>query len=371
MISELDVIFNSYKIKYNILDKLFTENKVSIDKKEYINLYIDFDSIIRNLTAINLSELVRAGSEDEFKDHVKNTIRNTCNLIAHYRRYFTTRKRYSRIIVFLSYPFVNIPLINNMYVDDYKKYYYNTINSNDRFILKRILEEAFQFIKIIIEYIEDVYFVMDNSIEHSLIPKIISSEKLNDTNTNIIVTRDKFMYQYINNNFIILRPKYKEGSYLVNRNNCIEIMKNEYGITTDLNVDSGYIVYILSILGDTIRSVPKIKGAGLSKALKVIHASNCNKNNILEISKVFGDKSSLIMNNYYAINIDYLYSNLTMPDKVRITNQLTDRFDNVGLSKLNDQLFTDSPINIEDLTDALRLKHCVEHPFNNNIFVKR
>ena len=34
MISELDVIFNSYKIKYNILDKLFTENKISIDKKE-------------------------------------------------------------------------------------------------------------------------------------------------------------------------------------------------------------------------------------------------------------------------------------------------------------------------------------------------
>ena len=56
------------------------------------------------------------------------------------------------------------------------------------------------------------------------------------------------------------------------------------------------------------------------------------------------------INNFKALDVNHSFRDLKESDKTMLKHQILDRFDNNGLIRLNNQLFSDvGPINVEPL----------------------
>jgi hypothetical protein len=223
-----------------------------------------------------------------------------------------------------------------------------------------VLSSSIPFAKIILEYIEGVYLIQGESIESSLIPNIITNE-LNDDAINFIISTDNYDYQYANKGYYIIHPKQDE-SFIVNQDNLIECLKNTEKVYNDTLVDNHYYPFIISLLGNKPRNIEKIKRIGLAniikmidKALKekVIGKDVFNINILANIIKE--DYRKLLLNNYYCTDIDTQMNMLNTKDLYYITSQITDKFDNASLIRINNEFFTDYPMYIMELSDASKL----------------
>lgn len=377
MNSALDPIFNSYKIKFASLDTMMQLHDIKIKKNQTVNVFINLDSLIRSLTSNNICDVINSSDDNDFKRQLRNCISNILNLAAHYRRYFTTRQRYSRVYIYASYPFVDLNTSNNVFISDYRKNYYANINKPSAHSLKNILTESFKMGKIISEYIEEVYLITANNMETSLIPKIIKQEFQQSDDFNIIVTKDTYEYQYVLDDYVILRPKIQDMSYAINKDNLIETIKFENKVKSKETVDASFYPFICTIMGDKNRSIHKLSGLGISKIIKLINKSiekgliSETNNDVYSFSRLIDVKNQrLFLNNFNVIDLESQMKFLSIKDKMNVKVCIRDRFDNLGLAKINDDLFKDCPINVEDLTEGLKFKYSqVSNPFNqNNVF---
>ena len=65
MNSSIDPIFNSYKVKFNIMNELFESNNIKFSTNKKVNVFINLDSLIRTLTSENiLRYLVNSNNEN-------------------------------------------------------------------------------------------------------------------------------------------------------------------------------------------------------------------------------------------------------------------------------------------------------------------
>ena len=67
----------------------------------------------------------------------------------------------------------------------------------------------------------------------------------------------------------------------------MDIMKNLCGIKTEIKVTSTFVPFIASLLGDKWRSIPKIRGVGMSSILKVIERA-CSREVIAQGAQMLG-----------------------------------------------------------------------------------
>jgi hypothetical protein len=227
-------------------------------------------------------------------------------------------------------------------------------------ILKNTLDYSLGFVKTILEYVEGVYFIEPDSIEPSLIPYVITRQSKDD-NINIILSTDRYDYQYATEGFYIIRPK-QEDSYMVTKENLINIVKLEEKITSDVLVGSNFYQFILPLLGDKYRDISKIRRVGLASILKMIAAGikadvigkdTYNHNVFSDILKA--EYQSLFRTNFSCTNLVSQYNMLNVRDFYTIEKQIVDKFDNIALKKINDEYFKYYPIYLLELTDAGKL----------------
>ena len=65
MNSSIDPIFNSYKVKFNIMNELFESNNIKFSTNKKVNVFINLDSLIRTLTSENILRcLVNSNNEN-------------------------------------------------------------------------------------------------------------------------------------------------------------------------------------------------------------------------------------------------------------------------------------------------------------------
>jgi hypothetical protein len=211
--------------------------------------------------------------------------------------------------------------------------------------------------KTIFEYIDNVYLISSGIVEASIIPMIINEDE-NKKSLNFIVTKDMYDYQYVNKGYYILRPK-SDRSYLISKGNLIDAMKQENNIVSDNTVDTEYLPFILSLLGDKKRNIDKIKGIGLGRLLKLLRQSIDNNTlapnvfNINLLSDILKpDIRNVLIKNYYCTDIDTQMKLLNYRDRHVILDQIKDRFDNDGLKKMNDTYFRENPISLMELTSG-------------------
>jgi hypothetical protein len=368
VIYNMEIIFNLFKVKFTKLDELLTKHCKEIDKDSTINLFINFESVMKKLLSSNIEEYFKVKDEQRTYEMISNII----NLISHYRLFFSKNNLYSKIFIYLSYPLDSKYYKNKNILPNYRNHYQHKYSKDpDTFIFSDVLTDAVSLTKIILEYIEGVYLITSDNLEASLIPNIVT-KYIDDNSVNFILTTDRYEYQYVNKDFYIIVPK-QDNSYIINKNNLIDTIKLEEKIVNKMNVDNNYYSFIYSLLGDKYRNIEKIKHVGLSTIIKMINKGletnilSKDVYNINILSNIIKDEyKKLLLDNFYCVDLDTQYKLFNIKDLYTITSQIIDKFDNVSLKKINDEYFTNYPLYLMEITSSNNL---IKKKEKKNIFI--
>lgn len=354
----IDMIFNSFKIKYALMDQFIEENELQFNNRRPVNIFINFDSILKSLANKDINDF---SASNDSKKLALRVIGNIINLASHYRHYFYKRRIYTRIILFSTFPIERHDYKNRVFNPHYKKNFDDKVVNINTPATRLIINQAIPMLKIIFDYIEDVHFITTDNLESSIIPLVYLRDIQKDTESdNIIITKDKFDYQYVAKGFILFRPKLAD-SYCITRDNLIQTLIEENGLKCKETVDASFINFINSVVGDGYRNVPKLKRVGVSTLLKYINKGikeniiSPRDNSIYLLSELIKPEFRKdLMNNYRILDIDGQYMTITISDKYNIKAQCDNKFDNNSLKELTSKYFTDFPVYIDELVNVQR-----------------
>ena len=350
----MNIYFNLFKVKFAKLYELINKHSLINNNDKGVNVFINLEEIIIKLCNPKVDEYLRVANENK---HIE-LISEILNLASHYRLFFTKNGIKSNIYLYMQYPFTGVQK-NIVFNKDYRKYYsYKFNNDISYFALSEALKSAIPLTKIVLEYVEGVYFIQCENIENSLVPKVISEHTKSDY-VNFIVTSNIYDYQYVNHGYNIIISK-QDKSEILTKDNVIDYICDINEINDKVNISSKMIPFILSIIGSKYRNIYNIKGFGIKKTFKLLEKAlseglitpNIDNINIL-LSVIKSGYRDIILMNYYCSDISFQYDQLNAKDIHDITSQLVDKFDNVSLKKLNDKFFENSPINLIELTSTV------------------
>jgi len=346
----MEVFFNMYKVKFSKLLELMRENEdINISSNDSVNIFINLETILLKLCNPETIQhiIINKNSKIEF-------IANIINLAAHYRLFFTKYKISSKVYLYM--PSLDSIYKNSLYNKEYRMYsVFKFSEGAGNLPLYKLINDTIQFIQLIIEYIDGVYFIDSHSIENSLVPFIIN-EEFDDNKKNFIITGDLYDLQYVNHNCNIIIPKGDE-SFICTQKNTIKYLKMIYDCKGTYNFTSNFIPFIISIIGSKYRNIYSIKGLGMKTTFKTIQKALDSKlvsNNIdnihLLLNIIKPNIRDSIMQNYKCVDLCYQYSQLNKKDIYDIISQVKDRFDNIALKKINDKYFIEYPIMLQEIT---------------------
>lgn len=347
----MELFFNMYKVKFSKLIELLRErDDINIHTNDTVLVYINLETLLFKLCNPNtIQEIcVNKNSKIEF-------IANIINLAAHYRMFFTKHKISSKIVLYL--PSINEKKYKNtVYNKEYRMYSaFKFSEGAGNLPLYKLINDTIPFIKLMIEYIEGVYFITSGQIENSLVPHIINEELTKDT-INFIISGDLYDLQYVNHNCNMIIPK-GDNSFICTKNNTVKYLKDIYECKGSYTFSSNFISFILSVIGSKYRNIYNVKGLGMKKIYKLIQKAIDSKlvsNNIDNIHLLLNIiKSSMrdeIMENFKCVDIGFQYTQLNKKDIYDIMSQMSDKFDNIALKKINDKYFNQYPIMLQEIT---------------------
>ena len=341
----IDPVFNMYKTKFSVLDQLpvFDRNK----KK--VRMFINLEMILKTLmSSRNNNQLYAAGDPNDAKLAL---ISNLVNIGQHYRLYCTRFRKQSEIYVYCNYPHERYK--NSDYIVGYRSYYVNKILKNENCpYINGILKDAFQFLDVLGKYIDGVYIIREGSIESSVIPYIIrmNSKDNPDDVQDIIISNTKYDLQYVNHGFSVLYPS-GDNSTIINQDNAMDKLKEIHKIDSPINIPSTFIPFIISMIGDRYKDIPKMSGVGLATVLKTIKIGIDKKlittstTNIEMLSTIIKEEHrEAFMDNYMCVDIKMQYNRLSESDIHRILSHVEDKFDENALRLINEKYFQMHPL---------------------------
>ena len=338
----MDVIFNMYKIKYTDMTKLLTGYP-----NGSIQIFINLEPVLRRLYRSDIESYLKANRQLRTHEFVSNIL----NLAAHYRKYFSSQGRDTEVIMYM--PDWKNSYTNSLLIKGYRD---NTdlMLFNDTTVYSKFLKESVDLLDTIVMYIEGVYLIRTSTIEPSLIPLVMKNHYRNQ----LLITTDRYEYQYVNKDYTILRPRKGSQSYVITQHNVIEVMKEEDKILSSETMSPGFIPFALSFMGDTVRGIPKVKGVGLFRIMKLLEKAieegiiteNTTNLSLLE-NVVIDDVKEQVINNFTCIDLNLQSNTIGKSVLFQLEEQKQDKFDNVSLKKLN-QMFLGSPIMLNELMPA-------------------
>jgi hypothetical protein len=341
----------SFMLKYNELDKHIYSHDVRILPGDDVNVFINFECILRNITLHkNLQDLVNFYKQDVVIELESSIL----NLIAHYKIYFKGKCNAKLFFYYTSLDSKGQQMtIFNKY---YRSFYQNRFSQNPQYkqMGNLLIETIIPEVKLILEHVPNCYFIESNTFDSSLIPIILSKEK------NIVISGDSFDTLYFfNHQFITIYIKGRFG----HRTIISEIPDSVQSIIThdnpfDLSIFNSALYYklLLSIKGSKIRNISSTKGFGYVRFMKLL-SEGIEKNIVLKdfeslesiiqlFPKKYQDEIKLA---FQCTDIDTQYNLLNDIDKENITGQVIDRTDPDSLEALNNKRFMDFQINLQGL----------------------
>lgn len=355
----LGIIFNMHKVRFVDLDNLLGKVTTS-DDIDTVNVFINLEPIFRKVaTNPDMVKYLKVQTQEKNNEFIAEVI----NLAAHYRLFFNKARLKSKIYMYFGYPFtVGGPYANRRYVDEYRMNYQEkfTRDTNGR-IVGNLINDTVSIISTICNYIDGVYFVPMDYIEPSLLPKFMV-HKFGSKSLNLIVTNDRYEYQYVNQGFTIIRVKYPHH-YVVTKDNLIQVLKQEEKISNDIIIPPHFISFLLSFMGDSRRNIPRVKNIGLGRLLPLIDKAikegsiTLDTKNIQLLTDFLKEEiQDVVKNNFYCIDVDIQSVYLGSGFDISIQEKLIDKYDNHSLKLLNEEYFSDHPMMLMELTTELRSK---------------
>lgn len=338
----MDIIFNMYKVKYADMSKLLDGYP-----NGSIQIFINLEPVLRRLYRADIESYLKANSKLRTYEFVSNVL----NLAAHYRKYFSSQGRDTEVVMYM--PDWKNSYTNSLLIKGYRDNT-DTMLFNETTVYGKFLKESIDLLDTIVMYIEGVYLIKTNVIEPSLIPLLTKNHYKNQ----LLITTDRYEYQYVNKGYTILRPRKGSQSYVITQHNAIEVMKEEDKILSSETMSPGFIPFALSFMGDTVRGIPKVKGVGLYRIMKLIEKAinegiiteNTTNLTLLE-NLVIDDIKEQVINSFTCTDLSLQARLVGKSVFFQIEEQKQDKFDNVSLKKLN-QMFLGSPIMLNELMPA-------------------
>lgn len=365
----IDPIFNSYKVKYVLMDKLFKKLKFNDErdkmKIDTVNIFINLESVMLKMHREYIEDSLHSLNKEEYKETYLAIISNIINLAAHYRKYFSKYKIKTNIFYYYNEfntrtKYYNLPIIPN-----YRKYYYDKMTGSKYSLINELFREGIKFANTIIDYIQQVYFLSSDSVESSCIPLYVVNENIFPSNMNIIVSNDIYDMQYVNHNFVLIYP-YKEESVILNKQNLLDFLKRKYECDIVDELSPLLINFFISVMGDKKRNLDKIKGIGFKKLYKeliklykkgfidIYVPSTLKIHQLLPLIKsrdgIFDTEyQELVASNYQCIDIERQIKIAHKTSLSIILDNIIDKIDTRSLKDLNDRIFDGHPLELEEL----------------------
>lgn len=345
------------KLRMRELDNIISRrNFLEVDDK--VNLFINFESIMNSLTRIPDVDK-KVVLERNFSNII---IAETLNLVAHYRSFFRNNGLTTRVFVYMT-DVMSEKFNLNKYNPDYRSYYNQKYAYNPKycFLGDNLKDSIIPTTQKICEYLNGVYFISAHNIEGSVTPLVIGES--DKSYKNIIITQDiyELQYQYAPEYMTIYINRFKSGPVISdNIRDCLFRAFKDKNISKEneeLLMNKSFFLMSLSAKGNKCRSIESIRGFGYITVLKLIQDAIDNgtiKNDTESFDLI---KQAIpvewedeFYNNYYQMNLDSIYKDLSEKEIFSITKQLIDKFDNNALLKLNSSIFFDNQIRLQDLT---------------------
>lgn len=347
----IDPIFHMYKIKHVTLDRL----GILDPTKNRVHIYINLESVFNKLINPRVNNYLMATiKKEEDKSALKlSLISHVINLAQHYRLYCAKKGKESRVILYWNYP-TSTNYLNRKYIVEYRSYYnHKMFRNEDCTFLTECIRDAFHTLEKMVNFINEVYLVSGGDVESSVIPLIMEeqvyAEYANRTQ-RIIISDSKYDFQYVNHGFTVVESA-RDKSVVVTTGNVIELLKERMGIKSILSVPNALIPFVICLLGDRYRNIPKLAGVGLSTILKMANMAIQN-HLITETTKDVDMLAEIIAEsyreqfrkNYLCTNIEYQLKEVNPYIISKIKQQIVDRFDDRTLKLMNEKYFLHCPI---------------------------
>lgn len=345
----IDPIFNMLKVKFDVLDEL----KVLDASKEQVMIFINLEDPFRYLLNQRTDVQLKA-AQCTIADIQLNLISNVINLGQHYRLYCTKHKKPSRIFLYWNYPKgdYNNRKYWSRYRDEFDRKF--GVNVNAEYIT-RCMEKMVPILGSIMPFINQVYLINGMDVESSMIPRVIMHTYRDGIERQVIlITRSRYDYQYLCDDYLVIEPR-GVNSCIVDSNNVIDHIKQKKNIKNPMTVPASLLSFILALLGDEHRGIPKIEGFGLVSIIKAINAAleyrivTENTQDIDLLSSILKeDFRSRFQRNYHMVNLDLQEADISPAHLEQITSQIVDKFDDRTLRSMNEKFFLRDPIMLVD-----------------------
>lgn len=356
--NSFSVCFNILKVRYVEMDNILSCSNF-LTPTDKVNVFISLETVWKYISMIHDLEK-KLFVERDFQ---KIIIADILNLAGHYKKFFSPSGVTTRIFLYTTdFNSTSEMFKASKYNEDYRSYFLNKFNCNPKFafLTEELKNTIIPEVKILCEYIPGVHFISSKNIEGSMIPYIIAES--DKSYKNIIITGESYDTQYsVRDNFFDLYCKrainYKMIAYEPDRI-ISEMTKTELGkdFVSPIISNPSMFTGLLSCLGNRDRSIDGIKGMGFatyqSKILNGIATNKITKQtrSIELIADVFPETMrNDIINNYYCIDVETQYQDLSKAEQYTILNQQTENIDMNSIQKLNSSRFYNHPLNLESL----------------------
>lgn len=343
-----------WMLKWDELYGKMLQQPISIDAGDNVNVYINFECILRNISQQKSFQHDLSYFKKELCLDLESSI---LNLAAHYRGYFKIKHKANPKIYFYYTDLISdLPQEMESYNKYYRSYYNNRYMQNPQFkeMGKILTEIIIPEVSLILGYIPDCYFIKTRNFDGSLVPCIIS--QMSDSK-NVIITGDVFDTLYMCDPNIItiyIKRRFQYFALCTSIESTVQsIIKNESPFDLTIFNSKMYFRLLLAIKGSKIRNIKASKGFGYSKFIKII--SDGIKNGIVlrdfssidSIIDIFPEQYQEDIRN--AFQCTSIENQMALINKINIEEvqaQIIDKIDIKSVEALNNKRFFDFPINL-------------------------
>lgn len=354
----MDVHFNAYKTKYEVLNQYLGQITSSQYVKS-INIFISLDDVLHNLhrPLIN-NEFQVCGNEA-----AQQLVSNIMNLAGHYKQWGA--RRHIRTRVFLIYSTRTKAFKNSIFISSYRDKFalINDEVNTQYFFINAAIKLALPIVKNIGDYIEDVFVIDSKYLEPSIIPAFLATCVPFRADWNMLISRDPYDLQYAyRDKWILVSPK-GDNTRIVNRGTLWRYIGDRE------NVFSEDILYrpelyhhdiyplALAVAGNKYRGIPRLKRIGWKTIFQYLDKSTENatdfmsvvSSRFLKLLEKKGVPFEKLDANLACVSIDRQVESMNEIDQTLIMDQIQFVDDREALSTINEMYFSKFPLNLQFL----------------------
>ena len=360
----MDIHFNSYKIRYAILNQFMKPIRDS-QKIHSVDIYINLDDIFHTLHKPLIDREFQACGKNAGRQLVSNVF----NIIGHYRNWALKEKLNPKIYAY--YTSANTQFRNNVHVTDYRKHFFeinNPHNGKFYFINDAILK-AMPIFHAIAKYIDGCYIIDTRHLEPSIFPYYMMQRDdipSDPFKWNLVVSRDTYDVQYCYQNRCSLISPKGDYSLLVTRKNMWSYVAQRDGMRDVPEYHWTHELYTIakSIIGDRYRNIPRLRSVGwktLFKAMECVQNESDDKEIVLlqrdKLLELMTNKRITVEvanQNISAVSLEIQVGSMLATDSAMINTQFEDMMDYPTLAHINNDLFHEFPLNLTFLCNQLQ-----------------